>query len=234
MRRMITRFFFLLILATPTFLFGQSYNNSNDKASRGASGFVFKPEVSTIRPVAEPSAGNIELSEFTAKVVNNVMELEWRMAAVSKNTRFIIERSLDGNSFDVVGEATAAGINNVQVGSFSDDGLLHAHTYYRLKQANAYSVTIKVDLTREKANQINIKPTSDKEVFTSELPFSAEAPDYRVTVYDQLGQLAEYTTETLVDQNLLLVDLDQQPAGLYVLVVEGGGKTYTNSFEKVN
>lgn len=229
-----TKFFFLLVLVTPSFLYSQSLNNANDKASGGASGFVFKPEVSTIRPVTDASFGNIELSEFTAKVVNNVMELEWRMSSASKNTRFIVERSLDGHSFDLLDEVNTAVIGNVHLGSYSDDGILHAHTYYRLKQGNAYSVTIKVDLTREKANRINISPTSNKEVFSSELPFSAEVADYRVTVYDQLGQLAEYSTETLVDDNLLLVDLDEQPAGLYVLVVNAGGKTYTNSFEKLD
>lgn len=229
-----TKFFFLLILATPSFLYSQSLNNSNDKVSAGDSGFMFKPEVSTIRPVADGSADIIELSEFTANVVNNVMELQWRMPSASKNTRFIVERSFDGDSFELVDEVNTAVIGNVHLGSYSDDGILHAFTYYRLKQGNAYSVTIKVDLTREKTNRINIRPTSDKEVFSSELPFSATAPDYRVTVYDQLGQLAEYTTETFVDDNLLLVELDDQPAGLYVLVVNAGGKTYSSSFEKMD
>lgn len=83
-------------------------------------------------------------------------------------------------------------------------------------------------------NEVFLYPAINSGVFSTELLFSVrEAADFKVEIYDQNGQLSEFSKE-IISEGLLLFNLDEQPAGNYTLVIEADGKTYVNSFQKVD
>jgi len=78
----------------------------------------------------------VELTSFTAKVINGNVNLDWKTATEVNNKGFEVERSLDKVSFSpiafVEGKGTTTSANSY---SFQDKNIASGNTYYyRLKQ----------------------------------------------------------------------------------------------------
>lgn len=103
----------------------------------------------------------IELLYFTGKKVGNQNELFWTTATEFNNDFFTVEKTYDGESFDLVGIMKGAG-NSTQYRDYTltDNDVRQVLNYYRLKQTDfdgkfAYSALIAID------NRIN---ASNKEI----------------------------------------------------------------------
>jgi 5'-nucleotidase len=79
----------------------------------------------------------VEFTSFTAKSVSEGVKLEWETASELNNDRFEIERSLDRNTFAVVGTVRGAGTTTeAQSYGFLDNTAQNGKFYYRLKQVD--------------------------------------------------------------------------------------------------
>ena len=79
----------------------------------------------------------VELTSFSAKSVSEGVKLEWETASELNNDRFEIERSLDRNTFAVVGTVRGAGTTTeAQSYGFLDNTAQNGKFYYRLKQVD--------------------------------------------------------------------------------------------------
>jgi len=77
----------------------------------------------------------VELESFTATVLNNSVELNWRTASEMNNKGFDIERSAKSGSWQKIGYAKGNGSSNVPVNYTYKDRILQPGNYeYRLKQ----------------------------------------------------------------------------------------------------
>ncbi len=77
----------------------------------------------------------VELIEFSIVPKNESALLSWSTATEINNEKFEIERTVDGNSFEYVGEVEGNGTTNVrQDYTFTDHQPINGTTYYRLKQ----------------------------------------------------------------------------------------------------
>jgi hypothetical protein len=83
----------------------------------------------------EPTPLPIQLKHFTARAQNEVVRLDWASYTESNNERYVVERSLDGKNFEVIGEVTGAG-NSVETLRYHlyDRSPEVGINYYRLKQ----------------------------------------------------------------------------------------------------
>ena len=76
----------------------------------------------------------VELTYFKAKTVGKTVQLEWETASEKNGKSFIIERSQDLDTFEVIGEIDAVGESiDRQQYIFVDDGPSEGVNYYRLR-----------------------------------------------------------------------------------------------------
>ena len=77
----------------------------------------------------------VELESFTATVLSNSVELQWRTASELNNKGFDIERSTESGSWHKIGYAKGNGSSNVPINYTYKDKVLQPGIYeYRLKQ----------------------------------------------------------------------------------------------------
>jgi len=77
----------------------------------------------------------VTMLDFTGRLRNNSVALEWRTASEQNSKGFEIERSYDGSNFTKVGYVEAAGnSNHIRSYAFPDKEIAQEANYYRLKQ----------------------------------------------------------------------------------------------------
>ena len=92
----------------------------------------------------------IELLSFNAFARASTVELEWATASELDNDHFMVERSIDGNSFSAIGRVEGSGTSStVTAYKLIDTAPFRGVGYYRLKQVDSdgsftYSSTVAV------------------------------------------------------------------------------------------
>jgi hypothetical protein len=86
------------------------------------------------KAIAVSGALPVTFTNFTGVIKDNKAALSWSTAHEMNNSYFIIERSLNGRSFDSVGRVQA-GSGSSNTYSFSENNS-NATSYYRLKQVD--------------------------------------------------------------------------------------------------
>jgi hypothetical protein len=77
---------------------------------------------------------NVKFSSFTVQKVDNSAKLNWSTDQEVNSSQFIIERSVDGITWNSIGTVTAAGNSNSRINySFTDNAPLRGVNYYRIK-----------------------------------------------------------------------------------------------------
>jgi hypothetical protein len=99
----------------------------------------------------------IELLNFSAKSIDNAVQLTWATAAEINNDFFTIERSSDGNNWEIISYVYGAGNSNYVIDyEYTDEMPLEGISYYRLKQTDfdgqfEYFTSVAVDATKSYA-----------------------------------------------------------------------------------
>ncbi|MEL6593021.1 MAG: PA14 domain-containing protein, partial [Bacteroidota bacterium] len=217
----------------------------------GQSGFIQRERggqksiTSSLQAVSAGSSGNIavpirreaqlpvEFLEFQATVVNESIQLNWITAWEQNNERFVIERSLDGRVFGIIGEVMSTGDSqSPQSYQFEDPDRHLAHMidrwYYRLRQVDfdgQFSFS-SVVLASMEAGEIPLEISAypnplDGPELTIRYSGSDQNTSLQLSVVNALGKvLYESTLSTAQDQELR-ISVDQWPAGYYYLRLEG-------------
>lgn len=140
----------------------------------------------------------VKLISFIAKVSDNATQLNWATATELNNDHFEIERSIDGISFNKIGEVTGNGTTkNLSKYNYSDNQIAEVAAttvYYRLKQIDfngnfEYSNIITVSIASENTLKIsNAFPNP----FQGSLNISFTLPsnsDVTISLVDAKGQV---------------------------------------------
>ena len=172
--------------------------------------------------VTKSSTLPVKLTDFTAKKVDNTVQLDWQTASESNSDHFEIERSKPGGTFIKIGEINSAGNSNQLLDyQFIDAQPGKGFNLYRLKQVDKdnkseYSQTRWVNFNHEK-DQLSVFPT-----ITTGNVFVQANEKVIVELYDLVGNRL-LTQE--VNNNIQL-DLSNYAAGIYLLRNRNDGKTY--------
>ena len=181
-------------------------------------------EITTSIVIVTKSSGTlpVKLANFTAKKVDNDVQLDWQTYSESNSDHFEIERSRSGGAFVKVGEINAAG-NSSQLlrYQFRDINPGKGLNLYRLKQVDKdntfeYSDTrwIKIDDSKD---QLYVFPTitnGNVTVLSNEKTI--------VELYNMQGVRL---VRKEINNNEQL-DLSNYAAGIYLLRNRNDGKTY--------
>ena len=135
----------------------------------------------------------VELLYFKAVKIGSAVKIEWETAAELNSSHFLIERSLDGVNFEVIGDLPAAGnsVSPIEY-EFMDYAPSRGNNYYRLKQvdfdqAYEYFNTVVVNgASGAEMTQVNLYPNPVQDELN--LYFDSEDGGvYSVKIYNQLG-----------------------------------------------
>ena len=159
----------------------------------------------------------IELLYFEATCTNGKMTFNWCTASETNNNYFIIEKSLDANSFQVLGTVQGSGTSTVKhCYSFVNNSNESNITYYRLKQIDIngnykYSNIISVNCSNENTSDFNVFPNPNNGAFTI---VSSEMGIY--IIVNELGQTVQQIA--INEANNLQANINGLRAGIYFII----------------
>lgn len=148
--------------------------------------------------------------------------LNWKTYSENNSRSFIIERSIDGNTFDSIGFVSSLGVDGKGASySFTDTRVALAKNYYRLREVsldNTYHFsTIKfIELDGQNYFTIYPNPVSDALYIHTGITFS-NSP---LKIYDVSGRLS--LQKTLNGSGTLPVPVNNLPSGIYTAKIADG------------
>ena len=136
----------------------------------------------------------VELLSFSSVLKNEEVLLNWATASETNNDFFSVERSSNGNKFNVLSEIKGAGNSTIQNNySFADFIPLGGVSYYRLKQTDfngkeSYSEIIAVNNKNKNSIQLISYFVNDDKIFN--LTFQThEKKETEINIFDSLGKV---------------------------------------------
>ncbi len=173
----------------------------------------------------EPAALPITLISFNASAMENQVAIDWSTAQEVNNSFYTIERSRDGQLFEVAGFVEGAGNSNkILEYTYYDTKPLDGISYYRLKQTDFngefdYSEVRRVRMNLEGSfvHTVVPNPVSQGESFKVLYPVNT-AQEIWVSIYNSSGFLVLNKLVALKpEEGQFEIDTANIPAGLYFI-----------------
>ncbi len=180
----------------------------------------------------------VDLTTFTGKRKNNIVELEWQTASETNNDYFLLEKSNDGRNFEEFMTIEGHG-NSLSVQDYNclDEEPFLGINYYRLTQVDfdgtyeVFNELVSVDFTGEHEIAIQPNPTKGDEVkliYQTEDEGALEA-----ILYNVAGQpIASFNKDTRKGRNVFDISLEGLSNGIYFIQVNQGYIRQTIRFVK--
>jgi hypothetical protein len=180
----------------------------------------------------------VKLIFFTAENRDNNGALTWATATETDNDHFDVERSIDGVSFEKIGQVAGHGNSTQTINYAFNDPDLSSHNvsviYYRLKQVDIdgkYEYTniaaVNVSTAQQTFHIISTYPNPFADHFSVSF-FSPALQPVRMSVYDIRGSLiSEESINASEGMNVYSIpDASHLASGFYTMNITAGGKTY--------
>ncbi|NNJ53626.1 MAG: T9SS type A sorting domain-containing protein, partial [Ignavibacteriaceae bacterium] len=173
----------------------------------------------------------VELTSFTASVVNNNAELLWSTATELNNLGFDVERSFDNDNFEIIAFVPGFGTTTEPKNySFTVENITPGIQYYRIKQVDFDGTetiynSIEVDgpVPSEFAlHQNHPNPFNPSTLISFSLPVDS---DVKIKLYNMLGQtVAEIINKDFqAGTHELEFNADNLSSGAYIYYIEAEG-----------
>lgn len=201
--------------------------------------------LTTLNPMGVGSNGTLPVTwlSLTASVSGKDAVIDWATGSELNNKGFEVERSFNGNEFEVVGFVKGAGnAASVQTYSFVDANVLSLNSngdvYYRLKQIDRdgnFEYSKVVMLTANENDDITLYPNpfnNEAGIFVSSL----QDTKVSIEVKDLMGRTI-YTTEKEVSKGNQYISIDNLANlsnGMYLVQVTMNGELKSFKVQKTN
>jgi hypothetical protein len=172
----------------------------------------------------------VTLMGFTAKVQQQRVSLAWATASETNNDHFLVERSLDGKSFGVIGKVTGAGSSAVKMNYAFQDAFAPAGiAYYRLRQVDfdgtsEYSNVVAVRVKEAGGGTAKVYPNPAAGVARLDLTMLS-AGTYAVRIVSAEGTVVQQLTASTEAAKEL--ELSNLGSGHYFVQIQGQGAVQT-------
>jgi hypothetical protein len=199
-------------------------------------------KVQLVRSVA--TAGNrdwrnsallpMQIVSFTATLENLAVKLNWKVENEYQTEKYVVERSIDGISYQFIGEVKAANTGSISY-SYADNiaGMNVPGVYYRVQQLNKtgekfYTRIIYFDLRVSSNDNVRLYPNPIKDVLNIRI-LSTSKQTAEVTVCDAAGKTLIQKTFMLVKgENIVQIpEVEKLISGLLVVHVKTTDATVT-------
>lgn len=204
----------------------------------------------TITGLVPPSANSladancsglaIELLAFAGKNIGKINRLTWTSANETNHSYFIIEKSLDKNKFEIIGQVNNS--NSIKEKSkyqFDDKQAVAGFNYYRLRsvdldeKTNLSPIIAVETLTHTTRYVIAPNPTRN---ITQVSFYSTHAEPIRIEILNQQGQILKtIPVHTIEGHNHFPIDLSELPNQVYTISIihEQSGVTISDVLIKM-
>lgn len=173
----------------------------------------------------------IRLTDVSAHNSGNVNVVKWNTATEEKGQIFNVERSIDGRTFTQIGSVKATG----KAGSynFNDDKAVTGINYYRVQAMeldgkSSYSKVVSATVEQGGAIDMQAFPNPTTDNVTVKL---SEVAGDNATI-----ELLDYTGKVLktqrVNGNSTVIEMNNLPAGMYILKYVDGANRNTMKINK--
>jgi hypothetical protein len=162
--------------------------------------------------------------DFNAGIEGDFVKLAWSTATEVNNDYFLVEKSMDGNHFEPIGNVKGHGTSNqINYYTFEDHFFNSGTVYYRLKQVDfdgkyEYSKTKPVNV--ESADPVII--TNDPSSSQALISFY-EKGEATFTIVDMLGRVV-YRGERVSDESSISINKSMLCCGFYIVKVQIGSE----------
>ncbi len=162
----------------------------------------------------------IDLLNFSGKLQDNNVILNWATVSEKDNEFFVIEKSIDGKNWTAIGKVDGAlNSNTLMRYSYVDENISGTIYYYRIKQTDVdesftYSSIISVLIDENNEYMVNISPNPSTGVFN--ISFNGNLYES----YDVYNVSASKIKKGKIKSNgnePLTIDLTDYPSGVYIL-----------------
>lgn len=185
----------------------------------------------------------VELTSFSAKVLNRKVLLSWETATEVNNSGFEIQRKTFG-SWEKIGFVNGAGNSNSPKNySFIDENLFGGSKFeYRLKQIDGdgsykYSHTVEVDIhpTEYQLYQNFPNPFNPSTTIEYALPFNSKV---NLVIYNSIGEVVDelVNTNQVAGYHSIKFNADQLSSGIYfyaLIAVSEDNQQFFNRIKKM-
>ena len=182
----------------------------------------------TFSPFSIGAAGGslpVTWLNFSARQVNQQVQLQWKTGSEQNTKSFLIERSADGMRYVTIGEAAAAGNSqSVRSYTFIDPKPLQGRTFYRLRQLDLdgqFSFSKVIDLTPNLQSSVLIGPSPTDGPLTFYVPAEWRG-SYDASLLDLQGR--EVLRITALRTGLKRLSVQALSPGMYLLRLEENGQ----------
>ncbi len=170
----------------------------------------------------------VELIDFNAEAEKNKVNLEWTTASERNSDYFTIERTTDGENFEIIGTVKAAGNSStIKHYHFTDFAPIAGISYYRLSQTDFDGQSESFEI-----KSVDVKPTN--RIITNVFPNPTQEARVNVLIqqtdqlvevrlYSLLGQLIQQKTmDASQNQVIESMDLPEAPGTYLIELVQEG------------
>jgi len=174
----------------------------------------------------------IDLVKFTGEYAGNNVELKWVTETETNNDYFTLERSSNGEEYEVVAIIDGAGTTvQSQMYSYTDETPFDGISYYRLSQTDHDGTNKQSGIVAVRGvfqiEHLSVQPNPVNG--TGKLVFNSGSRGiYNLFIYDLTGRIMS-TKEFEVEEgkNSVELDINNLPIGMYFVSV-GKGESYRN------
>lgn len=209
-----------------------SCNNSTNGATTGGEGIVLNTFVMPMGTIitgdlCKPVPTPVEFIQFTAKLENTGVKLEWITASETNNDYFAVERSDNNQIFSQITQVAGSGnSNNIKKYQAVDWNPMYGISYYKIRQVDydgkvSYSKVVAVENKRDQFTfTVFPNPVQIKESFNLKI-YMPQEETVQIQLVDLIGKLIfsidkhVYTGQNMIELNALTIT-----SGVYFIYVK--------------
>lgn len=192
-----------------------------DYVSFDNAGFASSPATYELAYAALP----VEWASFSVRKINQSGLIQFATASEQNNSHFLVQKSIDGEQFRVIGTIEGAGNSSViNEYSFTDPALNLGSNYYRIMQVDLDGQTSltnvqSIDFETHQSTLVYPNPISANAPHVNLKYYSAEE-QVSIKVYNSLGvELMRINNQNTAVWNFVNLDLNNLAPGNYFLRV---------------
>jgi len=183
----------------------------------------------------------VAITNFNAKLVEDQIILDWITETEVNNDYFIIEKSIDGRNFEMLGKVNGGGTNLTRHSyQLIDSNPSNGTNYYRLVQFDfdgSFEMLDRVISKEYNAGQqvISVQPNPVQGEHIQLVYQSEQTGNLDVQIFDINGKrLMNFDFQAMKSRNIFDITLNDLSKGVYVIKTNQGGHTQSIRFVKSN
>lgn len=172
----------------------------------------------------------VDLAHFTVTARDKTAHLTWATASEVDNDYFLVEKSIDGKSFDAIGKVAGHGTTTREQQYSYEDHELYPMNYYRLKQVDydgAHEYSKVITLEKSIGEDVHIINRTVRQSLQIDNGIIGQVT---YTILDLNGRtLATGTLAPALND----IDVSSVPSGLFIVSIASAGQVISEKIRKL-